>query len=130
MLIGCFACLYGYIEYMKYMGWARMSHTSAVSLPNMAAFLHDTECREYTGMFKKEGIDVETLLLMEPGHLKELGLKVGPRVRLEQAIADEKTRLWAEDARGKKLRISEQSLQQLRNWGVGNNVAKPTKKEV
>lgn len=129
LLLGCFGSLYGYIEYCKYMGWNNRSAQSSVVLPDMAAFLHEADCQEYAGIFEAEKINFETLLLMEPSHLKELGLKVGPRVKLERAIVAEKTRLWGETVKGRQLRMSPQGLAQLRDWGR-TNAAKPSQQEV
>ena len=93
-------CAVRYVKLVRHMGWA----TKHVPLgpPDLTVMLNQTGNLEYTELFLKEKIDVETLLMMETASLKvpsslinltlsrilskELGMKTGPRVRLEHAV--------------------------------------------
>jgi len=117
--IGAFAlCLFslvGYIKFLDYMGWAKSRPQPArpIALPDIGTFLRTAGCESYESEFINQGVDMETLLLMRAEHLKEMGLKMGLRVRLEEALQREKERLVKLIELGNPLAISDNTQQRL-----------------
>ncbi|KAI9910160.1 hypothetical protein PsorP6_010493 [Peronosclerospora sorghi] len=53
----------------------------------MSRLLASLKISKYDALFEAEEIDIESLCLMNPGHLRDLGIPFGPRMKLVNAAA-------------------------------------------
>lgn len=56
-------------------------------------FLVSAGLGEYTGLFIREKVDLDTLMLMDSNDFERLGLKLGPVLKLTKAIQARKAAL-------------------------------------
>ncbi|KAF0720633.1 Aste57867_147 [Aphanomyces stellatus] len=57
------------------------------SFETMEALLSSLNLEKYNPVFEREEIDVDALCMMNAGHLRDLGIPTGPRIKLMNAVA-------------------------------------------
>ncbi|ETV99934.1 hypothetical protein H310_07957 [Aphanomyces invadans] len=66
---------------------AQLTAEKKKSFAAMADLLTSLGLGKYTPLFEQEEIDIEALCMMNAGHLRDLGIPAGPRIKLMNAVA-------------------------------------------
>ncbi|RHZ02198.1 hypothetical protein DYB37_002237 [Aphanomyces astaci] len=66
---------------------AQLTAEKKKSFAAMADLLASLNLDKYTPLFEQEEIDIEALCMMNAGHLRDLGIPAGPRMKLMNAVA-------------------------------------------
>lgn len=65
---------------------------------DLELFLDSNNLAEYYPFFRREDIDLQAMMLLTEGDLKELGLSMGPRRKLLEAISARRSALDRQSA--------------------------------
>ncbi|ESN94061.1 hypothetical protein HELRODRAFT_193825 [Helobdella robusta] len=69
--------------------------------------------KDYEDVFMREKIDVSSLLLLTDSDIKEIGLPLGPRKKIQEFIKEQKDKEFLEKSEVKENRRQQQQMQQL-----------------
>jgi len=75
-----------YISYINVNNGASWEFTTSASTSSVESLLNDEGLGLYIPLFRTHQIDWDTMLLLNESHLKDMGLPLGPRVKLLNKI--------------------------------------------